>query len=276
MNLGITFVQFGGGLVANSLALISDAVHNLSDSSSLGVSLVARRISRRQADRRNTFGYRRAEIIGAFVNLIVLVLVALFLVREGIERLLQPEAIDGLLMFIIAGVGLFGNVVSVVLLHADSKHSLNIKSAYTHLLWDAIGSVAVILGGVLVMAFGWYVVDPIITIAVAFYILWTSYGMLKETVGILMEAASADTDVTGIRDALEGVDSVQDVHHIHVWNLDEHETLLECHVRIAEQHVSALERIKADVKAMLEQKFGITHSTIEFELTPCGEQRHEA
>ena len=274
LNIGITVAEFVGGILSNSLALISDAVHNLSDSSSLGVSLFARKVSKKSADQRRTFGYRRAEIIGAFVNLVVLVIMAVFLIREGIERLLAPEGIDGLLMFWVALGGLLGNVLSVIILHADSKRSLNIRSSYIHLFWDAVSSVAVIIGGLLVWRFEFYIVDPVVTIIVALYILWTTWGLLGETIGILMESSAPGTDISEIKRALETVPSVIDVHHVHVWQLDEHETLLECHAQIDSAEADSLEHIKGALKSVLEERFGIHHSTIEFELTPCDDRKH--
>lgn len=274
LNLGITLAEFIGGILSNSLALISDAVHNLSDSSSLGVSLVARKVSERSPDSRRTFGYRRAEIIGAFVNLIVLVIVAAFLIREGIERLFAPEGIDGLLMFWVALGGLLGNVLSVIILHADSTRSLNIRSSYIHLFWDAVSSVAVIISGLLVWLFGVYILDPIVTILVALYILWTTWGLLGETIGILMESSAPGTDISEIERTLETVPSVIDVHHVHVWQLDEHETLLECHAQIDSAEADSLEHIKGALKSILDERFGIHHSTIEFEFTPCDDRKH--
>jgi cobalt-zinc-cadmium efflux system protein len=147
LNLIITLAQFVGGILSNSLALLSDAVHNLNDTASLGISLVARKISKKGANQRKTFGYKRAEIIGAFINLITLVIVALFLVKEGFERFFDPQEIDGYTMFYVAIVGLLGNVITAALLYKDSKDNLNMKSAYIHILSDAFSSVGVIIGG---------------------------------------------------------------------------------------------------------------------------------
>lgn len=274
LNLGITVAQFIGGIISNSLALISDAVHNLSDTSSIGVSLFARKISKKKPDKQKSFGYKRAEIIGAFVNLVVLVLVALYLIKEGIERLLEPEGIDGVVMFWVALIGLAGNLFSVILLHADSKQSLNIKSSYIHLLWDAIASVAVLIGGLLIWAFKLYIVDPILTIAIALYILYNSYQLLRETINILMEAVPDHLDVDEIEATLETIDSVLDVHHMHIWNMDEHQLLLECHVRINKKDAMKMEQIKEQIKSLLADKYRIAHSTIEFEYTPCYDPHH--
>lgn len=276
LNLGISVAQLIGGFISNSLALISDAVHNLSDTGSIGISLVARKYAVKSATTQKTFGYRRADIIGAFINLIILVIVSLFLIKEGMERFFAPETIDGALMFWIALVGLVGNVVSVILLHAGSKRSLNIKSTYIHLIWDAAASLAVIIGGVLVLYFDFYIIDPILTIAIALYILYTSYELLRQTIDILMESVPADINVREIKRELEQIPRVLDIHHVHVWNLDEHQMLLECHARIDEEEASNLEEIKNDIKEKLEVSFQITHSTIEFELKPCRDRTHSS
>lgn len=274
LNLGITIAQLIGGIISNSMALISDAVHNLSDTGSLGISLVARTYAKKDASKGMTFGYRRADIIGAFINLIILVAVSLFLIKEGIERFINPEEIDGTIMFWVALVGLAGNVLSVLILHADSKESLNIKSATIHLFWDAMASLAVIIGGVLISLYEVFIVDPILTIAIALYIMYTSYSLLKETTAILMEATPGDIDIRAIKKELEELPAVQDVHHIHVWKIDENEKLMECHAHIPGKESRNIESIKTDMKQILSDSFGISHSVIEFELKPCNGHAH--
>ncbi|HMB42189.1 MAG TPA: cation diffusion facilitator family transporter, partial [Balneolaceae bacterium] len=153
--------------------------------------------------------------------------------------------------------------------------SLNIKSATIHLFWDAMASLAVIIGGILILFYDLFIVDPILTIAIALYIMYTSYGLLKQTLSILMEATPSDIDVNAIKKELEQIRIVQDVHHIHVWKMDEHETMMECHVLIPESDSSSLESIKSEIKQRLSDSFGITHSAIEFELQPCEEPAHE-
>ncbi|MFO7800351.1 cation diffusion facilitator family transporter [Rhodohalobacter sp.] len=276
LNLGISVAQLIGGFLSNSMALISDAVHNLSDTGSIGVSLIARTFARKDANKQMTFGYRRADIIGAFINLIILVAVSLFLIKEGIERFLQPQEIDGSIMFWVALVGLTGNVLSVYILHSDSKSSLNIKSAYVHLIGDAAASFAVIAGGVLVLYYDLFIVDPILTIGIAIYIMYSSYRMLQETISILMEATPEDVDIDSIKNELESVSNVKDVHHIHVWKIDEHHKMLECHVYIDESQSNKIEKIKSELKDRLSDRFDITHSAIEFELKPCESSTHHS
>lgn len=275
LNLIITIAEFVGGLLSNSLALLSDAVHNLNDTLSLGISLIARKFSKKKANQDKTFGYKRAEIIGAFINLITLVLVALFLIKESIERFFDPQPIDGFTMFWVAVIGLLGNFISAALLFRDSKDNLNIKSAYIHILSDGLSSVGVIIGGWLILRYEWYIIDTILTLMIGAYILWHSWHMLSETIDILMEATPSEIDIDRLKASMLAVDDVCGVHHIHVWRLDENEIMLESHVVIEEQDLGNMEHIKSELKKKLHDKFGITHSTLEFEFEPCREQFHE-
>jgi cobalt-zinc-cadmium efflux system protein len=269
LNLAITIAEVVGGILSNSLALLSDALHNLSDTASLGISLVARKISKKSPDAQKTFGYKRAEIIAAFINLVALVIIAFFLIKEGIERFFDPQVIDGGIMLWVALVGLIGNVITALLLHRDSKNNINIKSAYVHIFWDAISSVSVIIGGLLVWLYELSIVDTIITLLIAGYILYQSFYLLKETIDILMESTPSDIDITEIKESIESVTHVLDAHHIHVWNLDEKNRLLECHVKIDRSETGELETIKAEIKELLNKKFSISHSTLEFEFKEC-------
>jgi cobalt-zinc-cadmium efflux system protein len=269
LNLAITIAEFIGGILSNSLALLSDALHNLSDTASLGISLIARKISKKSPDAQKTFGYKRAEIIAAFINLVALVIIAFFLIKEGIERFFDPQIIDGGIMLWVALVGLIGNVITAYLLHYDSKDNINIKSAYIHIFWDAISSVSVIIGGIIVWLYGLVIVDTIITLMIAGYILYQSFYLLRETIDILMESTPADIEIPEIKESIESVDHVLDVHHIHAWNLDEKKRLLECHVKIDRSEANKLETIKTEIKELLNKKFSIPHSTLEFEFEEC-------
>lgn len=271
LNLIITISEFVGGIISGSLALLSDALHNLSDTTSLGISLVARKVSKKEANAEKTFGYKRAEIIGAFINLITLVLIALFLVKEGVERFYNPQPIDGLVMFVVALIGLWGNLVTAILLYQNSKENINIRSAYIHIISDALSSVGVILAGWLILQYQWFIVDTILTILIAGYILAQSFYMLRKTIDILMEGTPANIDLDEITRAMQQVVHVLDVHHLHVWRLDEQNTLLESHVVIDEDNISQMEEIKSNLKNLLTSKFDIHHSTLEFEFEPCQE-----
>ncbi len=271
LNLGITLAEFIGGIVSGSLSLLSDALHNLNDTTSLGISLAARKISKKDANKEKTFGYKRAEIIGAFINLITLVIIALYLVKEGIERFYNPQPIDGMVMFVVAVVGLIGNFVTALLLYRSSQENINIRSAYIHILSDGLSSVGVIIAGYLILQYQLFVVDTILTLLIAGYILWQSYYMLRETIDILMESTPSEIKIPEVTSAMQQVAGVLDVHHLHVWRLDENNILLESHVVIDEQDMNDMEAIKSSLKELLGSRFQIHHSTLEFEFEPCDE-----
>lgn len=274
LNLIITIAEIIGGLVSHSLALISDAIHNLNDTASLGISLIARIVSRKEADVSKTFGYKRAEVIGAFINLILLIIISVYLVKEGIERFFNPQVIAGTVMFIIAIIGLLGNFVTAILLHKGSKESLNLKSAYIHILSDGLSSVGVIVAGILIIQYQWYFVDAILTLVIAGYILIQSFGMLKETINILMEASPSHLDVTEITEIISMLDDVENIHHVHIWHLDESNYLLEAHVLIKQCDLDSIEKIKKSIKQNLESQFQIRHSTLEFEFEECADEQN--
>lgn len=271
LNLTITLAEFIGGIISGSLALLSDALHNLNDTTSLGISLFARKVSKKEANRDKTFGYKRAEIIGAFINLITLVIIALFLIKEGVERFYNPQPIDGLVMFIVAIIGLLGNVITAVLLFRSSKENINIRSAYVHIMSDAFSSVGVIVAGWLILQYELFIVDTILTLIIAGYILWQSYYMLRETIDILMESTPTEIELDEIMLAMQEVAGVLDIHHLHVWRLDENNILLESHVVIDESDMNSMESIKSSLKDLLDRSFNIQHSTLEFEFEPCDE-----
>lgn len=271
LNLVITIAEFVGGLISGSLALLSDALHNLNDTTSLGISLVARKVSKKKANEDKTFGYKRAEIIGAFINLITLIIIALFLVKEGIERFYNPQPIDGLVMFVVAIIGLLGNVITALLLHRSSKENINIRSAYIHIMSDALSSVGVIIAGWLILQYEVFIIDTILTLLIAGYILWQSYYMLRKTIDILMESTPREIELDEVVLAMQQVTGVLDVHHLHVWRLDEQNILLESHIVIDENDLTNMESIKTSLKDLLRNGFEIHHSTLEFEFEPCRE-----
>lgn len=275
LNLAITLAQFIGGLVSNSLALLSDAAHNLNDTLSLGIALYARKIGQKKADSANTFGYKRAEVIGAFINLITLIIIAVVLIIEGVERFMNPVSIDGSIMLWVAVIGLAGNVATAILLHSQRKENLNMKSAYLHILSDAFSSVGVILGGWLIVYYQWNWVDSVLTVAIGIYILFHSYHMLRESIDILMEATPGHISLPELENSLKKIDHVEDIHHVHIWNLNESQTLLECHVRIDETNIQYIERIKKAIKDFLSSSYNIHHSTLEFEWLPCADDHSD-
>ncbi|MBP5855452.1 cation transporter [Marivibrio halodurans] len=269
-NIVLTVGQVAGGLAAGSLALVADALHNFSDAAALLLAVVARRIGRKPADPARSFGYRRAELIAALINLTVLVVLGLFLVNEAVWRLIEPEPIEGWIVVIVAGVALAVDVATACLTFALARTSINIKAAFVHNLADAAASLAVILGGGLILLFGWVWIDAVLTLAIAVYVLWHGLALMPGTIHILMEGTPRHIDRRAVIDAMAAVSGVEAVHHIHIWWLDEARVALEAHVVIDDAMVAGgdlarLEAIKADLKHLLAERFDIAHSTLEFE-----------
>lgn len=265
INLLLTLVQIGGGLISGSLALVADALHNLSDAGSLGVALVARRIARRPADEHRTFGYQRAELIGALINLTTLILIGLYLIFEAVTRYFHPQPIEGWLVIYIGGFALIVDLVTALLTYALSKHSLNIRAAFLHNVADALGSVAVIVAGSLILLYGWTIADLICTLLIAAYVLYHGWSEMGQTIRILMQSTPLDIDLAELIHTLESIDGVKSVHHVHVWEIDERRRSLEAHVVIDLDSASQIEEIKRKLKHRLADRYRVFHSTLEFE-----------
>ena len=266
LNIVITLAEVVGGILSGSLALLSDSVHNLGDSMSLLASYFAVKIGERKANEKYTFGYRRAEILVAFVNSAVLVGVSLFLLVEAYRRYKNPEPIDGPLMLVVALIGLFANLFSVLLLHSHA-HGLNVRSAYLHLLSDTLSSVAVVAGGIAIIKWNVLWVDPLITVLIALYILREAYEILRESIEVLMEA-SPELDLRTIKAELESIPRVKNAHHFHAWRVGEDEVHLECHLDVEDMPLSEAQKILDEAEKRL-RKFGITHITVQLEVDRC-------
>jgi cobalt-zinc-cadmium efflux system protein len=265
VNVLLTVAQIVGGVLSGSLALVADALHNLNDAASLGLALLARRIARRPADRKRTFGYRKAELIGALINLTTLIIVGLYLIYEAIWRFFDPQPIAGWIVIFLAGIALVVDVITALLTFAMSKGNLNVKAAFVHNLSDAFASVAVIVAGTLILLYEWYWADWVATLIISAYILWHGAVMLRSTIRILMDSVPEDIDLDELVAAMEAVEHVEQVHHIHVWQLDEHHRALEAHVVLDTKNLDQLETIKDTLKATLQTRYDIGHSTLEFE-----------
>jgi len=269
INMLLTLAQLIGGLLSGSLALIADALHNFSDAASLWIAWIARRIGRKVADDTMTFGYRRAEVIAAFVNLVTLVIIGLYLLSEALWRLYAPQEITGWIVVIVASIALLIDIATVLLTYTMSKSSLNIKAAFLHNVSDALASVGVIIAGTLIILYQWYWVDTFITLLVAGYVLYQAFIMFPEVTTILMEGYTDSDTLKSITEHIEEIEGVTDVHHLHLWKIGEHRTALEAHVVIGsfKDH----DTLKRRIKQLLRKEFLITHSTLEFETTHCGE-----
>ncbi len=270
VNFFFTLVEFVGGFLSNSLSLISDAAHNLADAGALLIAYVANRISRQKPNASHTFGYKRFEIIAAFFNAVVLVAFCLFLLVEAYTRFLHPEPVQGLLMLIVAVIGLLANVVSVFLLQPAKGHNLNAKAAYLHLLGDTLSSVAVILGGLGMLFWDWYWLDPLITALVGLYIIWHTWGVLRESVEILMQRAPTNISLEDVRAEILRAEGVENVHHIHLWRLADENVHFEAHICLSEDMpLSQAEKVREALEQMLVEQFEINHVTIQLEYGAC-------
>lgn len=265
VNVALTVAQVAGGVLSGSLALIADALHNLSDAASIVLALLARRIARKPADRKRTFGYRRAELVGALINLTALMLIGIYLVYEAAWRLLDPRPVHGWIVIGVAGLALLVDVVTAILTYALGKESLNVKAAFVHNLSDALASVGVIVSGTLILWFEWYWIDPVVTVLISAYILWQGASMMRATIRILMDSVPEDIDLDQLVAAIEELPRVENVHHLHVWQLGERHRALEAHVVLESGAVDFTE-VKARIKELLVRRFDIAHSTLEFEL----------
>lgn len=264
LNLLITIAQVVGGIISGSLALISDALHNFSDVLSLVFSLVAYKLSRKKASLDQTFGYKRADLIAAFVNASTLVIVALFLIYGAIERFFHPKPIESTLVIWLAVLGIAVNGFSVLLLKKDANHNINMKSAYLHLLTDMLASVAVLVGGLLMKFFGWFWVDSVMTILIAVYLIVVGINLLKQSTKMLMLFTPEHIDIKEIIREVHKISGVNKLHHIHVWHLNDDELHLEAHLDCSEDiKMSEFNDLLHQVEMVLFEKFHINHINIQ-------------
>ncbi len=263
LNFLITFVEIIGGILSGSLALLSDSIHNLSDAISILSSYVAIRVGEKERNSRYTFGYKRAEIIVAFLNSLVLIVICFYLIFESLKRIENPVEIKADLMLTIALIGFFANVFTTLLLHKHTSESVNVKSAYLHMLSDSISSVGVILAAFLIKFFNANFIDSLITGVISAYIIKESAEILKESGSILMEA-SPNLDFEEIKREIESIDGVKEAHHFHAWRVSEKEIYFECHVKVRDMQIREAQEISNRVREKL-KKFGITHANIQIE-----------
>lgn len=270
LNASITIAEFIGGILSNSLALLSDAVHNLSDTMAIIISYIAMIIGKKDSTAKNTFGYKRIEILAALFNAIVLIVISVYLFYEAYERFINPQPIKSKLMFIVATIGLLGNAISVILLHKDSEKNLNIKAAYLHLIGDTLSSVGVIIGSILIYYWEITWIDPLLTILIGLVIIKATWGIVKETVEILMQASPSSLDLKVIKSELEKHPEINNIHHIHAWSLSDSIIHFQCHADLCGNiSIKEVDQIRLDLENILHKNFGIDHITIQMELNSC-------
>lgn len=273
LNLVISLAEIIGGVLSNSLSLISDALHNLSDGLAVFIAWIANLVSKKPSNSKRTFGYKRIEILAAFLNALILIGISIYLFYEAVLRIIEPEPIKGLLMLIVAIIGLIANLAAVLLLRTDSKKNINVKAAYLHLLGDTLTSVAVIAGGILIYFFNIFWIDPIITILIGIYIIIQTWSILKQTVDILMQGTPPGIDLEMIRQDLEQIPEIANIHHVHLWNLDDQSIHFECHVDLSENsRLSETESIYFRIEKILKEKYQVSHLTIQFEYQRCDDK----
>ncbi|WP_373517419.1 cation diffusion facilitator family transporter [Pricia sp.] len=264
LNILITVAQVIGGLISGSLSLLSDALHNFSDAMSLIVSYIANLLSKKEASDRKTFGYKRAEIIAAFVNAATLMIVAVILIKEAVERFFDPQEVASDLVIWLSLLGILANGFSVLLLKKDADSNMNMKSAYLHLLTDMMASVAVLIGGILMKIYQVYWVDAALTLAIALYLIYMGYDLLKDSTRVLMLFTPNTIQVEQIVEAIQKITSIKNVHHVHIWQLNEDEVHLEAHVDFNEDiRLSEFDNILGEIEEVAHHKFGINHVNIQ-------------
>ena len=266
----ITIAQFIGGIVSGSLALISDALHNLSDVISVILAYMAHRIGLKPQTIQSTFGYKRAEILAAFINAITLIVISVYLLVEAGKRFLNPKEVDYIWMLSLGILGFVANGLSVLILHQNKEENLNIRAAYLHLIGDALTSLAVIAGAVFIWLFEVYWIDPLVTVLISIYIFVHTFKILKESIGILMQFAPTQIDQNEVISVLQEIEQISSVHHIHLWQLSDHQIYFEAHLVLNSNFpVSATQSVTENAKRLLNSHFGITHTTFQYEFISC-------
>ncbi len=270
LNMAITVSQVIGGLISGSLALLSDALHNFSDVLSLIISYIATIFGKKKASSLKTFGYKRAEIMAAFVNAATLVVVAIFLMKEAVERLYDPQEIESNLVIWLSLLGIAANGFSVLLLKKDSESNMNMRSAYLHLLTDMMASIAVLIGGILMKFFQVYWVDAVLTMLIGIYLIYMGYDLLKESTKVLMLFTPKSIVIQDIVESICTIERVKNVHHVHIWQLNEDEVHMEAHIDFTEDiRLSEFDTILEEIEEHVYHKHGINHVNIQPEFDKC-------
>ncbi|UCC43732.1 MAG: cation transporter [Candidatus Zixiibacteriota bacterium] len=272
VNSAITAAEFIGGFISGYLALIADAVHNLSDVAALALAWMGARGSAMPATKKSTYGYKRIEVMTALISAAALVVIAIFIFFEAYDRWMNPtELTQPWVFFTVAVIGLLGNIFSVVILSPEKGKSLNMKTAFLHMLYDAVSSVAVIIGGIVILSTGWVWVDAFLSCVIAMMILWSSYLVIREAVWIFLEAVPPGLEFDTVMRAIGEISRVQGVHHLHIWSLSSRDVAMSCHVCLGETDYQDGPAVIAEISEMLCRRFSIDHCTIQLEKDDCAE-----
>ena len=261
LTVGFAFVEAFAGWWSGSLALLSDAGHMLTDGLALGLALFAQSVARKPPSERNTYGYSRAEVLGAFVNAVFMVLVIALIAIEAVQRLFHPAPVAGVTVMVVAAVGLVVNLIVARILHGSHDQDLNRRAAYLHVLGDALGSVAALLAGAIVWKTGWVAADPLLSLFVVALLLVSTWRLLRESINVLMQGVPAHLSYPGIGQALAAIPGIRNVHDLHVWHLSSERVALSAHVMIDDP--ARWPAILASVRRVLLERFAIDHVTLQ-------------
>jgi cobalt-zinc-cadmium efflux system protein len=265
-------VEVIGGIISGSLALLADAGHMLTDTMALALAAAAFHVSKRPANGNLTYGYQRFQILAAFVNGLSLLFIVGWILYEAVERFISPRDILGETMLVVAAAGLVVNLVCFAVLHAGDQDNLNIRGAALHVAGDLLGSVAAIVAAVVIIYTGWTLIDPLLSVAVAFLILRSAWILVKRSAHVLLEGAPDWLDVADMQDRIvAAVPGVQEIHHVHVWGLTPQQLMLTMHVSISEDAMAGQAEVVRSVKHLLSREYGIDHSTIEVDVDGCAD-----
>ncbi len=257
------FIELAGGIYANSLALLADAAHMLTDLAALGLSLFALKIAARPATHEKTFGYLRAEILAALANGVFLILIGLYIFYESYRRFLEPPPVKSVPMLAVAATGLLANLATAWLLYKSRNENLNLRGAFLHVLGDTLGSIGAIVAGVLMMVQQWYLADPIVSFIVGGLVLYSSWELVTESVDVLLEGTPRHLKISHILDDLSGMSGVVSVHDLHAWSIASKMTAMSCHIVLKASEDAG--RILMEASRLMREKYGIEHTTIQIE-----------
>lgn len=273
LNALFTIIEFVFGYLNNSLALLSDASHNLSDVASLLISLLGMKLAQKAASVSYTYGYKKASLLASLINAVFLILVVIGILREAVERLTAPPELSGEVIMVVAGIGVVINALSAFLFFKGQKDDINIKGAFMHLMVDALVSVGVVASGLFIRYTGWQIVDPMVSVGIGAVILISTWGLLKESVRLVIDAVPKTIDPQKIIDHISEMDGVKTIHHVHIWALSSRVNAFSAHVQIENNAPESWEQVKSAIKHFLQHQ-NISHVTLELELNTVCENKN--
>jgi cobalt-zinc-cadmium efflux system protein len=272
LNFLIVGFELSFGMIASSYALLTDSLHNLEDAGGMVLSLFAHKTSQKEKNEKKTYGYKRARVIAALINSLILLMTFAFVGYKAALRLIHPETVNSQMIIWVASIALVANVIGTFLLFAHSKGDLNIKASFIHMLSDSLDSAAIIIVGILINLYHWYFLDPMITFAIIAYISFESFEIIKNSINILMEGVPENLNFAKMKEEVEKIEGVSSLHHVHVWSLDGEDKLMECHVRVCPMSTKEADKVRNEVAELLSSKFEISHLNIQIEEKPCSNE----